>query len=138
MLGEIPIYGTYIKSIDKKNRINLPKAANVEEKEALIIYKEDTYFSIYNEECFMKLKMKEEENFERRKHEQDKLALKILARIIVTKGDRIIIPKQILEHYKIAKELTIVGADNHLNIAPVSNKEEIISSKTYTRKKKKN
>lgn len=49
MFGEESIYGQSIVSLDKKNRILLPKFTSVDKNDSLVIVDSGEYLSLYNE-----------------------------------------------------------------------------------------
>lgn len=139
MFGEKPLYKLSKHNLDIKNRIILHKDTQVQKNDEIVfLIDDDLTFSLYpyqlickklqklNEKIEVITKEEEYNFFINRKNE---ILINIIDIRKVDTGNRIVIPKNIIEKYEIKKEVISKGFYDHLKIFP---NEEIY--KKYVKK----
>ena len=112
-------YGYYEHNLDDKGRIVIPSKMRNEAGNVLYIMKGyDGALSIFKKEAFEKLQEEVEKQAFNKKVTRDfqRVQLASTFELEVDKQGRIQIPYQLLEKYKIGKELVIIGVGNHIEI----------------------
>lgn len=128
MFKENSILGTYVRKVDIKSRIIIPSSTGVEEDDVLCLIREnDLAFKIYSyrliEAKFKRYRRlinaaRNSKDELERKNMRDMLALSIMDKVSVDFQNRIVVPKSIIEEYKIDGRVILCGSDDHLKVFP--------------------
>ena len=125
MFGDNGIYGKSYHTMDTKNRVIIPKDTCVEDKEQMCFYKENEItFSIYSLKTIKKEILRLKTRIQRCKHEDIEKNQKVLNDFIMRIIDythvdaqrRMVIPIDIVNEYKLEKNLIFHGGSDHLKI----------------------
>ena len=112
-------FGNYSHSLDEKNRLVIPRKMREQLGSKVFIMKGfDGALSIYHGSAFNKLVEQLEKLQFNHKKERDYLRIQ-LASVVELEFDRlgrIIIPSQLLNKYRIGKDVLIVGVGDHIEV----------------------
>ena len=114
-------FGTYEHTLDDKGRLLIPRKIkeNLGSESALYIMQGfEGSIAVYDKEAFEKLtKDVNSLNFYK-KNSRDylRIALSSVYELTIDKVGRIQIPTQVLNKFKISKEVTIIGVNDHFEI----------------------
>lgn len=113
------LFGSFEHQLDEKGRIILPSKLRTALSEKLYIIKGyEGCLSVFCEKDFENYIKKIQELPYNEKLTRDvvRVAMSSVSELIVDKQFRIQLPKEVIERYKISKELTIVGVIDHIEI----------------------
>ena len=113
------LFGSFEHQLDEKGRIILPSKLRTALSEKLYIIKGyEGCLSVFCEKDFENYIKKIQELPYNEKLTRDvvRVAMSSVSELIVEKQFRIQLPKEVIERYKISKELTIVGVIDHIEI----------------------
>lgn len=112
-------YGNYDHCLDEKYRLMLPKKLRSSLSEKLYIMKGfDGCVSLYNEESFLKMNKKLEDLSFNHQKERNYIRM-VLSSVVELEIDsvyRIKMPVSVVKKYNLNKEITIIGALDHIEI----------------------
>ena len=126
MFGEENIYLQTTCSIDRSNRIIIPKKTLAEANDILVILvQNEDYFSLYNiKEIHQMIEKLKEEN---KTNKVRRIYCNIVDTINVNKDRRISLPMSIVDLYSLSESIYVQGEDTHLNI--YRSKEKFLNHK---------
>ena len=113
------LFGSFVHSIDEKGRLTIPSKIRAEFSNKLFVIKgSEGTLNIYSEDKFNKYLEKLSKLPMESKNVRDILrtALSSVVELYVDSKSRIQIPTSIIEKYKIAKEVIIVGMLDHIEV----------------------
>ena len=128
---EIMFFGNYSHTLDDKGRLVIPRKMREELGNKIFIMKGfDGALAIYQKEAFSAVIEELKRYSFLKKENRDYLRIK-LASIVdleVDKMGRVQIPAAILGKYNISKDVTVLGAGDHIEVWAKDKYEEYISS----------
>ena len=113
------LFGSFEHQLDEKGRIILPSKLRTALSEKLYIIKGyEGCLSVFCEKDFENYIKKIQELPYNEKLTRDvvRVAMSSVSELIVDKQFRIQLPREVIERYRISKELTIVGVIDHIEI----------------------
>jgi len=112
-------FGTFERNLDEKNRLTLPSKLREELGVKVFIMKGfDGCLSIYKEVEFAKL-VKEINSLpfnEKNSRDYLRIQLASVVELGVDKAGRVQIPTQLVNKYQISKDVTVIGAADHVEV----------------------
>ena len=123
MLGSEMIIGISEQALDNKNRIILPKFSNASKGDEVILFQEESYFSIYDIHYFIqkidflkKSELLDLKNFLVLKRKYDDIMSNVLTKCCVDGQRRILLPQLIVDYYQLNNSVVVRGAIDHINV----------------------
>lgn len=118
-----PLFGNYELTLDEKNRLLVPsdirKAWNPEDAESLVIVPGvNRKLWLYTEKFYevMAAKMESELAPEEEKVLSDQLNFGTAQRVEMDKSGRVLIPEKLVKKGNLAREVTVIGMRDHVEI----------------------